>query len=70
MDNQKTLNHRVEYKEPQAAILLNLSGKIEGTEKYILTYNFSDINKLGDVLIPDDVINNATEKNDVISIDF
>lgn len=48
----------------------DLSDSIEGVVKYILTYDFSDVNKLGDVTIPDDVINNSEDTLEVVTIDF
>ena len=51
-------------------ITYDLSGMIDGMEKYIRTYKFNNVNQNGNVSIPNDVINNATETTNVEMLDF
>lgn len=51
-------------------ISYNLSGLVSGVKEYTITYEFSNVNQLGSVEIPDDVVNNATESKYKVNINI
>ena len=52
------------------AIAYDLSGTIVSDDTYVVSYQFSNVNQLSKVEIPNNVINSATDSSFVVGIEF